>query len=248
MTRAVLVTGASGGIGAATARLAARDGWDVGIGWNSDREGAERTKNDVEAVGRKAVLLQGDLSDPEVISRVFLQFDQAFPRLDALVNNAGVVDKPIRVDQLDRARLRRMFDVNTLGPMLCAREAVLRMSSRHGGAGGVIVNVSSIAARMGSANEYVDYAAAKAAIDTFSKGLSDEVAREGIRVVALRPGLTDTAIHEKGGQPGRAERLSDRVPMGRVGTPEEIAEGIVWLISDAARYVTGTSLDVSGGR
>ncbi|AZQ66853.1 SDR family oxidoreductase [Silicimonas algicola] len=248
MTRAVLVTGASGGIGAATARLAARDGWDVGIGWNSDHEGAERTKAEVEALGRKAVLLQGDLSDPEAIARVFGACDAAFPRLDALVNNAGVVDRPIRVDQVDLARLRRMFDINTIGPILCSREAVLRMSTRHGGAGGVIVNVSSVAARIGSANEYVDYAAAKAAIDTFSKGLADEVAREGIRVVALRPGLTDTAIHGKGGQPGRAERLADRVPMGRVGTPEDIAEGIVWLISDAARYVTGTTLDISGGR
>ena len=248
MTKSVLITGASAGIGAAAARLAARDGWDVAINYRSDHDGAKRVKTDVEALGHKAVLLQGDVSDPADIDRVFTGFDAAFGQLDALVNNAGIVDATARVDQMDHARLRRMFDTNTLGPILCAGHAVRRMSTAHGGRGGVIVNISSAAARIGSAGEFVDYAASKGAIDTFTKGLADEVATEGIRVVAIRPGLIDTPIHGKGGDPGRAERMTPKVPMQRTGTPEEVAEGIVWLMSGAASYITGSILDISGGR
>lgn len=248
MSKSVLITGASAGIGAAAARLAARDGWDVAINYRSDRDGAERVKTDVEALGQKAVLLPGDVSDPVDIDRIFAEFDAAFGQLDALVNNAGIVASSARVDQMDHARLRRMFDTNTLGPILCAGEAVRRMSTAHGGTGGVIVNISSAAARIGSAGEFVDYAASKGAIDTFTRGLADEVATEGIRVVAIRPGLIDTPIHGKGGDPGRAARMTPRVPMQRTGTPEEVAEGIVWLMSGAASYITGSILDISGGR
>lgn len=248
MTKTVLITGASTGIGAATARLAARDGRDVAIGYRNDKAGADSVKADVEALGRKAILLQGDVSDPGQIARIFAEFDAAFPRLDALVNNAGIVDVAARVDQMDPDRLRRMFDTNTIGPILCAGEAVRRMSTAHGGAGGVIVNISSAAARIGSAGEFVDYAASKGAIDTFTKGLADEVATEGIRVTAIRPGLIETPIHGKGGTPDRARNMAPKVPMKRVGTAEEVAEGIVWLLSDKASYVTGSILDISGGR
>ncbi len=248
MTKTVLITGASAGIGAAAARLAARDGWDVAIGYRSDKSGAESVRKDVEALGRKAIILQGDVSDPDQIARLFDQFDAAFPRLDGLVNNAGVVDTAARVDQMDHARLRRMFDTNTLGPILCAGQAVRRMSTAHRGTGGVIVNVSSAAARIGSAGEFVDYAASKGAIDTFTKGLADEVATEGIRVTAIRPGLIETAIHGKGGAPDRARLMAAKVPMQRVGMAEEVAEGIVWLMSDKSSYVTGSILDISGGR
>ncbi|MFC2968635.1 SDR family oxidoreductase [Acidimangrovimonas pyrenivorans] len=248
MPRTVLVTGASAGIGAATALAAAKAGWDVAIGYGRDTAGAEATAAAARAAGVRAEILQADLATPDGPARLFAAFDATFDRLDALVNNAGVVDVAARVEEMDHARLARMFQINAIAPMLCAGEAVRRMSTRHGGAGGTIVNISSVAARTGSANEYVDYAASKAAVDTFTKGLSNEVAREGIRVVALRPGLIYTEIHAKGGEPGRADRLADQVPMGRVGSPDEIAAGVLWLISDAASYVTGTTLDISGGR
>ncbi|MGB5559484.1 MAG: SDR family oxidoreductase [Paracoccaceae bacterium] len=249
MTRkTVIVTGASTGIGAAAARLAAKAGYDVAIGYRSDHKGASDTAKAVEAAGGRAQLIQADLSDPHEIDRFFAEFDAAFDHLDALVNNAGVVDLATRVDQLDHARLRRMFDTNTLGPMLVAGHAVRRMSTAHGGKGGAIVNISSAAARLGSANLYVDYAASKAAIDIFTKGLSDEVAAEGIRVNGIRPGLIETPIHAKGGQPDRAQKLAGMVPMKRTGTAQEVAEAIVWLMSDKASYVTGTTLDVTGGR
>lgn len=248
MRKTVLVTGASTGIGAATARLAARDGWDVAIHYRADREGAELTAKACEQLGAKTALLQADMEEPEAVAGLFAAFDAAFPRLDALVNNAGTVDMPARVEEMDLARLNRTFAINTISPMLAAAEAVRRMSTARGGAGGVIVNVTSIAARMGSANEYVDYAAAKGAMDSFNKGLSNEVAQQGIRVVALRPGITDTGIHARGGQPDRAERLQHLIPMARPGTPEELGESIVFLISDKASYITGTTIDVSGGR
>ena len=249
MTRkTVIVTGASTGIGAATARLAAKDGYDVAIGYRSDQQKASEVAKDVEAAGGRAVLIQADLSDPAEIDRFFAEFDANFDQLDAVVNNAGVVDIAARVDQMDAVRLRRMLDTNLMGPLLIAGQAVRRMSTAHGGKGGVIVNISSAAARLGSANLYVDYAAAKAGIDILTKGLSDEVATEGIRVTGIRPGLIETPIHGKGGDPERANRLAGMVPMKRTGSAGEVAEAILWLLSDKASYVTGTTLDVTGGR
>lgn len=249
MTRkTVIVTGASTGIGAATARLAAKDGYDVAIGYRSDQQRASEVAKDVEAAGGRAVLIQADLSDPAEIDRFFAEFDANFDQLDAVVNNAGVVDIAARVDQMDAVRLRRMLDTNLMGPLLIAGQAVRRMSTAHGGKGGVIVNISSAAARLGSANLYVDYAAAKAGIDILTKGLSDEVATEGIRVTGIRPGLIETPIHGKGGDPERANRLAGMVPMKRTGSAGEVAEAILWLLSDKASYVTGTTLDVTGGR
>lgn len=249
MTRKTLiVTGASTGIGAATARLAALHNYDVAIGYHSDQQGASRVAKDVETAGGRAVLIHADLSDPDQVDRFFAKFDAAFDHLDGLVNNAGVVDVATRVDQMQPARLRRMFDTNLIGPMLIAGHAVRRMSTAHGGRGGTIVNISSAAARLGAAGLYVDYAAAKAGIDILTKGLSDEVAAEGIRVNGIRPGLIETPIHAKGGQPDRAQKLAAMVPMKRTGKAEEVAEAVLWLLSDAASYVTGTTLDVSGGR
>ncbi len=247
MTRkTLLITGASAGIGAATARLAARQGYDLALNYRSDHDGAEAVARDCRAAGATVVLCQGDVGNPDDIQRVFADVDSAFGKLDALVNNAGVVDRPARVTDLTHARLRRMFDINVIGAMLVAKEAVLRMQAH--GQGGAIVNVSSAAARLGSANQYVDYAASKAAIDIFTKGLGDEVAADGIRVNALRPGLIETGIHAKGGQPERARHLAPTVPMQRSGSAEEVADGILFLLSDQAAYVTGTTLDVTGGR
>ncbi len=249
MTRKIaLVTGASAGIGAASARLLAKAGYDIGLGYHSDRDGAEAVASDVEAVGGRAVLLQADVGQASEIERLFTEFDAAFPRLDALINNAGIVVPTARVEDMDGPRMERLFAVNITGAFLAAGAAVRRMSTKHGHAGGVIVNMSSAAARLASANQYVDYAASKAAIDILTKGLSDEVAGEGIRVNAIRPGLIETELHAKGGEPGRAERLAHMVPMKRSGSAEEVAEAVVWLASDAASYVTGALLDVGGGR
>ncbi|TNF64686.1 MAG: SDR family oxidoreductase [Rhodobacteraceae bacterium] len=240
MTRKLcLITGASAGIGAACARAAAAQGYHLILGYNSDRAGAEAVARDARAAGAQVRLVQADVGDPEAIAAMFADI----PRLDALINNAGIVGPTARLTDMDHARLRRMFDVNVIGAMLVAKEAVLRM-----GAGGVIVNLSSAAARLGSGNQYLDYAASKAAIDTFTKGLSDEVAAQGIRVLSVRPGIIDTAIHAKGGEPDRADRLAPLVPMKRKGTADEVASAILWLMSDGASYVTGTTLDVTGGR
>lgn len=244
----MIVTGASAGIGAATARLAASAGYDVAIGYHSDADGARAVAKDVEAAGGRAIIIKADLSKPDDITRFFNEYDAAFSTLDVLINNAGIVDVPVRVEDMDFDRLRRMFDTNLIGPMLIAGQAVRRMSTKHNGRGGSIVNISSVAAKLGSAGQYVDYAASKAAIDIFTKGLADEVAGESIRVNAVRPGLIDTEIHAKGGQPGRAQRLADQVPMKRVGLPQEIAQAALWLCSEQSSYVTGTTLDVSGGR
>jgi len=246
MAKILLITGASAGIGAATARLAARQGYDVVVNYNSDSAGAEAVAADVRAAGQKALVIQADVSDPDQIEAMFAAIDAGFGRLDALVNNAGVVDQTAKVTEMTHTRLRRMFDINVIGAMLVAKEAVLRMQSQ--GDGGAIVNISSAAARLGSGNQYVDYAMSKAAIDLFTKGLSDEVAADGIRVTAIRPGLIETEIHAKGGEPGRAQRLAHMVPMKREGSAEEVAGAILYLLSDQASYITGTCLDVSGGR
>lgn len=247
MTRKIcLITGGSAGIGAATARLAAARGYDLALTYNSDPAGAEAVAEAARAAGARVLVQKTDVASPEEITALFAAIDAEFGRLDALVNNAGVVDMTTKVTSLTHDRLRRMFDINVIGAMLVAKEAVIRMEAQ--GDGGAIVNISSAAARLGSGNQYVDYAASKAAIDVFTKGLSDEVAAQNIRVNALRPGLIETDIHAKGGEPGRAQRLAHAVPMQRTGSAEEVAEGILYLLSDAASYVTGTTLDVTGGR
>lgn len=241
-----LITGASAGIGAAAARLAATQGYDLALNYNGNRAGAEAVAADARAAGAKTLICQADVADPDQITAMYSAIDAEFGRLDALVNNAGVVDMTARVTDLTHARLRRMFDINVIGAILVAQAAVKRMQAQ--GDGGTIVNISSAAARLGSGNQYVDYAASKAAIDIFTKGLSDEVSAENIRVNAIRPGLIETEIHAKGGEPGRAERLAHMVPMKRTGSAEEVADAILYLMSDAASYVTGTTLDVTGGR
>ena len=242
----LLITGASAGIGAACARLAAQRGYDLALNYRQDRAGAEAVAEAAQAAGARTLLCPADVADPKAITEMFAQIDANFGRIDALINNAGIVDQPTTVAELTHERLRRMFDVNVIGAMLVAKEAVARMLEQ--GDGGVIVNISSVAARLGSAREYVDYAASKAAIDTFTKGLSDEVCDKGIRAVALRPGLIETGIHAKGGTPDRAARLAPNIPMKRPGTADEIAQTALWLLSDEASYITGTTLDVSGGR
>ncbi|MEM6408526.1 MAG: SDR family oxidoreductase [Pseudomonadota bacterium] len=246
--KSILITGASSGIGAATAMLASKYGYDIGIHYNSDLKGAQLVGQMCEQEGAVTHMFQADLSRPEEVERLFTEYDAAFPQLNALVNNAGIVDTPSRVDEMSYDRINRMAQINLIAPMLVAKEAVLRMSTAYGGEGGVIVNLSSAAARLGSANQYVDYAATKAGIDIFTKGLSDEVAGEGIRVVAIRPGLIETAIHAKGGLPDRCDDLAHTVPMQRAGDAEECAHAILFLMGEGASYITGTSIDVSGGR
>lgn len=248
MNRVLLVTGGSRGIGAACAVLAARQGWDVAVNYTRDAAAADAVAAQVRQAGRRALTVQADVSDEAQVLAMFAAVDAAFGPLGGLVNNAGVVDMAARVDAMSVARLQRMFGINIVGSFLCAREAVLRMSTRHGGQGGVIVNLSSAAARLGSPGQYVDYAAAKGAIDTFTVGLAKEVAAEGIRVNAVRPGLIETEIHASGGQPERARQLAPQVPMQRTGSAEEVAQAIVWLLSDAASYTTASIVDVTGGR
>ncbi|MCR9126924.1 MAG: SDR family oxidoreductase [Rhodobacteraceae bacterium] len=243
--KVLLITGASSGIGAAVARRAAA-GYDVALNFNANRAGAEAVARDLQAAGARTVLCPADLTDPAGIDAMFATCDAAFGRIDALVNNAGIVDLARPVTGIDHARLRQMFDLNVIAPFLCAGAAVTRMQAQGGG--GVIVNISSVAARLGSGGAYVDYAASKAAMDTFTKGLADEVAGDGIRVISVRPGIIETEIHAKGGQPDRVARLGPGLPMGRAGSVEEVAEAVHWLMSDAASYITGTTLDVSGGR
>ena len=248
MDKVLLVTGASRGIGAATARLAARQGWLVAVNYAHQGAAAEALVQDIRGAGGQALALQADVADEAQVMALFAHIDQQLGPLSGLVNNAGVVDRPARVDEMDVARWRRMFDINVIGSLLCAREAVRRMSTRHGGRGGSIVNVSSAAARLGAAHQYVDYAAAKGAIYAFTLGLAREVADEGIRVNAVRPGLIETDIHASGGLPNRVRDLQHTVPMQRGGTAEEVAEAIVWLLSEASPYTTMSFLEVSGGR
>jgi NAD(P)-dependent dehydrogenase (short-subunit alcohol dehydrogenase family) len=248
MNPVLLVTGGSRGIGAATALLAARRGFAVAVNYSVNAPAAEAVVAMIRAGGGTAIPVQADVADEPQVMAMFQHIDNTLGRLSALVNNAGVVDQPARLDQMDGPRIRRMFDTNVMGSLLCAREAVLRMSTRHGGPGGAIVNVSSVAARLGGPGQYVDYAASKGAIDSFTVGLAREVATEGIRVNAVRPGIIDTDIHASGGQPDRAREMAPMVPMQRAGSADEVAHNIVWLLSPEASYTTGAILDVAGGR
>lgn len=243
----LLVTGGSRGIGAAVCRKAAAQGYDLLVNYRSDKAAAEAVAADCRTLGAEAEIVQGDTATEEGITAIFAAVDRLGP-LHGLVNNAGVVDVTARVEEFDRARLDRMFAVNVIGKIRCATEAVKRMSTKHGGQGGVIVNISSMAAVIGSPGQYVDYAAAKAAVDTFTVGLSREVATEGIRVNAIRPGIIDTDIHASGGLPDRARDLAPIVPMQRPGTADEVADSVLYLLSPQASYVTGAILNVSGGR
>ncbi|MDO9481557.1 MAG: SDR family oxidoreductase [Hydrogenophaga sp.] len=248
MNPVLLITGASRGIGAATAWLAAQQGWAVAVNYTANSLAADEVVRRIRAGGGTAMAVQADVANEAQVLAMFARVDAKLGPLSGLVNNAGVVDVSARVDEMDMARWRRMFDINVLGSMLCAREAVRRMSTRHGGSGGTIVNVSSAASRLGSPGQYVDYAAAKGAIDAFTIGLAKEVAAEGIRVNAVRPGLIETEIHASGGLPNRVQDLKHLVPMQRGGTADEVAQAIVWLLSPAASYTTMSLLDVSGGR
>ncbi|WOB71410.1 SDR family oxidoreductase [Achromobacter xylosoxidans] len=244
----ILITGGSRGVGAATARLAAAQGYDVAISYVANEAAAQAVVADVQALGRRALAVRADSADPDQIAGMFNAIDREFGRLDVLVNNAAIIARQSRLEDLTFERMQRIFAVNSLGPMLCAQQAARRMSQRHNGRGGAIINISSAAARLGSPNEYVDYAASKGALESFTIGFSKEVAREGIRVNCVRPGHIYTEMHASGGEPGRVDRIKDTVPMGRGGQPEEVARAILWLAGAEASYVTGTFVDVTGGK
>jgi len=244
----MLITGASRGIGAATARLAAAEGYALCLNFHHRADAAQQLLEELKSTGTQAIAVAADVADETQVARLFAAIDEQFGRLDVLVNNAGMLERQMRLDEMDAARLMRVFAVNVTGSFLCAREAVKRMSTRYGGKGGSIVNVSSIAAKLGAPNEYIDYAAAKGAIDSMTLGLAREVAAEGIRVNAVRPGVIRTEIHASGGEPGRVERVKASVPMGRGGEAKEVAEAILWLAGEKASYTSGALLDVSGGR
>jgi len=248
MDKVILITGGSRGIGAATAILAAQQGYRICINYLTDAAAAHEVLAQVHALGAQAIAVRADVSNEEEIIGLFTRVDEELGPITALVNNAGTVGLKSRVDEMSESRILHTLRTNVLGPILCSRHAVLRMSPRYGGQGGNIVNVSSGAARLGSPNEYVDYAASKGALDTFTLGLSKEVAGEGIRVNAVRPGLIFTEFHALSGDPGRVSKLESSIPMGRGGRPEEVAEAIIWLLSDKASYATGTFIDLCGGR
>ena len=246
--KVLLVTGGGRGIGAQIALGAAKAGWRVAVNYAANADAAATVVEHIEAAGGEAFAVKGDIGSEADVLAMFAAVDKRFGRLDGLANNAGIVDRKARVEEMSLARLERMMRINVIGSILCARESVKRMSTQHGGEGGSIVNLSSVAAVLGSANEYVDYAASKGAVDSFTVGLAREVATEGIRVNAVRPGTIDTEIHASGGQPDRAARVRDSIPMKREGQPHEIAAAVLWLLSDEASYTTGTILTVSGGR
>lgn len=248
MKPVIVITGASRGIGAATARLAAARGYAVCVNYRTNQAAAATVVADIESAGGEAIAVAADVSAENEVVDLFRTVDRRLGTVTALVNNAGILEAQMRVDEMDAARLNRIFTANVTACFLCAREAVRRMSSKHGGSGGAIVNVSSAASRLGSAGEYVDYAASKGAIDTLTIGLAREVAEEGIRVNAVRPGFIYTDIHASGGEPARVDRVKAFVPMKRGGRPEEVAAAILWLLSDEASYATGTFIDLAGGR
>ncbi|WP_432240810.1 SDR family oxidoreductase [Herbaspirillum robiniae] len=244
----ILITGGSRGMGAATARLAAARGYDVALSYVSNASAAEQVVADVRKLGRHALSVRADSADPAQVARMFGAIDDEFGRIDVLVNNAAMLERQSRLEDLEFGRMQRIFAVNAIGPMLCAQQAVRRMAYRHNGRGGAVVNISSASARLGSPNEYVDYAASKGALETFTTGLAKEVAREGIRVNCIRPGHIYTEMHASGGEPGRVDRVKDSIPMGRGGQPEEVARAVLWLAGEEASFITGTFLDVTGGK
>lgn len=248
MSRVMLITGASRGIGAATARLAAQQGYALCLNYHQRADATNAVLEQVRGLGVTAIAVQADVADETQVLHMFEAIDRELGRLDVLVNNAGMLEQQMRLEQMDAARWGRVLGANVIGSFLCAREAIKRMSTRHGGQGGAIVNFSSVAARLGAPGEYIDYAAAKGAIDSMTLGLAKEVASEGIRVNAVRPGVIHTDIHAAGGEPNRVERVKASVPMGRGGQAEEIAEAILWLASEKASYTSGALLDVAGGR
>jgi len=244
----ILITGGGRGVGAATARLAAARGYDVALTFVSNESAALAVAADVEALGRRALAVRADSADPEQVAQLFAAIDRNFGRIDVLVNNAAVLAPQSRLEDLGFERMQRIFAVNSIGPILCAQQAAKRMSYRHNGRGGAVVNISSASARLGSPNEYVDYAASKGAVETFTTGFAKEVARDGIRVNCVRPGHIYTDMHASGGEPGRVDRVKDSIPMGRGGQPEEVARAILCLASAEASFITGTFLDVTGGK
>ena len=248
MDEVLIITGASRGIGAATARIAGRSGYVVCVNYLKNKAAAKQIVEEIKADGGRALAVGANISREDEVVKLFRTVDDKLGKISALVNNAGILETQMRIEDMNEARLNRIFLTNITGSFLCAREAVKRMSTKNGGKGGAIVNVSSAAARLGSSGEYVDYAASKGAVDTFTRGLAQEVAGEGIRVNAVRPGVIDTDIHASGGEPGRVERVKASIPMKRGGSAEEVAKAIMWLLSSESSYTTGSLLEVSGGR